>query len=313
MNHSLLYKNYDCPQRCIYTIITALMATRYTKTKKYKSTPFGSTKGQKVILVILGILAVGILVSATRATFFYFTESKHSVGSTLAPYVAINELRDPAHFMKQYLHVNCNETIFNHTQSIRLSGIITDGEHTRNFTLTKKRPSLMRLKMDQGPIEITTSVNGEQVWQRIRSVNQEDQITILTGKEAKPWLQQSRFYDSIISAHQGYGHIDSIETTEYDSKTYLQVFMLNAEKKEIEILVDPSTMHPFAEIHRTEDQTERVLFSDFQSIDGMPIPFRIERYIDGVYDLTTTIESGAINIGVLSDYFTLPDPHKSTD
>lgn len=282
------------------------MGTRYTNTKAIRLQSFGSTKGQKAILAILGVTALSIIIFATKATLSFLDESKPSETTTIAKYGQIDALLEPRYFVEKYMLVNCNEAVLKKIQSIRVTGKISSDERQQDFILTKKLPNLMRLKAIQRRAEITIGFNGQQVWQRLRIQDKEDRLEIITGEEAEPWLAQSHFYDLIISSHLGHGSIESIEETVYESKTYLKATILSSTKKLTEILVDPVTMYPYAEIIQSDDQRHMTIFSDFRMIEGMPTPFHLERFTNGVSDQKTILTATSINIGVLSDYFALP-------
>lgn len=307
-----LLKNDSCtPPYCVAVVSNRFyisMGTRYTKTKtkKFRTAPFGSTKGQKIFLCILGILALVIIIFATSAVVSFIRDSKATEVTTADDYGTLEDLVKPEYFIEKYMQVNCNDTVLRTTQSIRITGQILSSAVTQEYRLTKRQPHFMRLQVTQGTVEFTVGADGEKVWRRLRIANQDDKVSIFTGEGAAPWLEKSRFYDRIISTHLGGGLIKSIETTDYESKTYLKVTILSPEKKLVEALVDPTTMYPFAEINRKDDRVETTIFTDFHTIDEMPIPFHLETFIDGVSERVTIINDAKINIGVLSDYFIAP-------
>lgn len=275
----------------------------YTDTKRRCT---GHTKGQTLLKILVAMFTIIMVIAAGYAAVNYVK----GLGQVESPPSyhdepidePIDELAKKERFLEKYYLANFNED----AKTIRVSGKISAAGKEQTFTLTKKRPNLMRLKIKNPPLEVTIGVNGEQVWRKIRVPTQPDTITMIEGEEAAPWIEQGRFYDNIISASQGLGEIKSIVKSDYNSKTYLKVSIMNANDKYVDILVDPKTLHPFAEFKTTKAGNQTTLMSDFRDVDGMRLPFKIETHLNGELSQTTTITAVTINTGVLSDFFNVP-------
>ncbi|HAV14637.1 MAG TPA: hypothetical protein DCX06_14265 [Opitutae bacterium] len=282
------------------------MANRYTNTKNIRTERFGSSKGEKLLIASFLLLALSIVVIASFNVIAFVQDSKESELTSNYSQKNIEELCNPTVFVEKYLQQNCNLELMETTQTIRISGRIIKGDSIQKFTLAKKKPDLLRLKIIQNPLEITYGVSGETVWRRTQLPNQESHTLFIEGEDAQRWIQQSRFYDLIISTYQGLGRIESIAPTDYEAKTYLKVKVMTAEGNSVEILVDPLTMYPFSETKRLGKSTQTSYFSDYRLIGGLPFSFKLKTYVDGTLDRETVLTEASINIGILSDYFNAP-------
>ncbi|CAA6679717.1 MULTISPECIES: hypothetical protein [unclassified Lentimonas] len=284
------------------------MKTSYTNTKLITE---GPTKFQKILKYALYLAAL-VMVVAAIVTIISFSNKEDDSQAALPafPYGTLNELTNPAAFMQAYLSVNCNATLLESTQTIRVAGVMESGDTTRKFTLIKKRPDRLLFKMKQDALNITIGVNNGNVWRIIRAPQRDDLVTLIEGDEATQWLGQRRFFDRIISASLGDGTITGIATAEWDAQTCLEV-TTQTKGETAQTLVDPKTMYPLVERQTMPDGSiQRTVSSDFRDVQGMPIAFTIESFTDDTLDSRIRINSAALNTGLLSQLFEVPDALK---
>jgi hypothetical protein len=216
-------------------------------------------------------------------------------------------LTAPEAFTRAYLSVNCNAMLLKSTQTIRIAGLIQSGGNQQAFSLIKKRPDRMLLTIDRGSYEMAFGVSDATVWRRIRSPQHEELVALIEGEEAQEWLEQRRFFDRIISAAQGTGSITAIQPTTWQETACLQVSTLDTEGTAVDILIDPQTMYPIAELQTLSDGTiKQTVFSDYRNIDGMPIPFAMATSVDDEQQSSIRLNSAKLNFGVLSKLFDVP-------
>jgi hypothetical protein len=198
--------------------------------------------------------------------------------------------------------VNCNATLLEKTQTMRVSGHRVNGDNRQAFSLIKKRPDQMLFTIDRGSHESTYGVSGDTVWRRIRAPQHDDLFALIEGQEADAWLDQRRFFDRIISASLGEGRITAIEASSWTGADCLKV------SAAVDILVDPRTMHPIVELEPILDGTiKQTTFSDYRDIDGMFIAFDMVSSVEGEQQGRIIIDKASINSGVLSTLFDLPE------
>lgn len=68
------------------------------------------------------------------------------------------------------------------------------------------------------------------------------------------------------------------------------------------VLYDPQTLLPASTeyvIHADNDLhvqiPVRIVYSNYQTVSGLPIPLRIDRYVNGVLQLSITLTTASLN------------------
>ena len=281
------------------------MGTSYTNTRRKSAKPskFQQSFRRFIFLgaFIISSIAIYQLIQLIRA------ENNTTIEATL-PYGSLSELTDPAVFTQAYLAVNCNASLLEHIQTIRVTGNMVSGDSNEPFTLIKKRPDMILFTIDRDSHQMTFGVSGDTVWRRIRAPQHEDLFARIEGPEAEAWLEQRRFFDWIISASLGEGQITKIEVAKWEGADCLQVTIQGSDGATTEVLVAPQTMYPIAESQTLPDGTnQQTVFSDYRDVDGMPLPFNIEASLDGKATSLIVLDAASLNSGVLSRLFEIPE------
>jgi hypothetical protein len=279
------------------------MRSSYTNTKR-KHVHSSKTSKSRIRLnrlIYLGTISLSIAAIATIVSFIRAGDD--AVVGVELPYGTLVELTEPEVFMQAYLSVNCNPTLLEHTQTIRVTGHMVNGDLKQAFSLIKKRPDRMLFTIDRGSHQVTFGVSGDTVWRRTRAPQHEDIFALVEGQEARTWLAHRRFFDPIISASQGEGSLTAIKAADWKGADCLKVSTLDADGAIVDILIDPQTMYPIAELELLADGTiKQIVFSDYRDINGMPIPFNMVSSKGHIQ-----LNRAALNTGVLSKLFNVPE------
>ncbi len=139
-------------------------------------------------MIFLAALALSF--AAIYSLIVFIRAEKNTTSEVELPYGSLNELTDPDAFTHAYLSANCNATLLENTQTIRVTGQMINGDHKQAFSLIKKRPDRMLFTIDRSSHEITFGVSGDTVWRRIRSPQHDDIFALIEGEEANAWLSQ---------------------------------------------------------------------------------------------------------------------------
>lgn len=281
------------------------MGTSYTNTRRKSGKP---SKFQQSFRRFIFLAAIIISCAAVYQLITYIRAEKNTTPKMELPYGSLSELTDPATFTPAYLAVNCDATLLERTQTIRVTGHIVSGDNNEPFTLIKKRPDKMLFTIDRGSHEMTFGVSGDTVWRRIRAPQHEDLFARIEGVEAKAWLEQRRFFDRIISASLGEGRISEIKVASWENSDCLQVTIQATDGAPTEILIDPQTMYPIAELQTLPDgTTQQTVFSDYRVVGGMPLPFSMQTSTDDETTNHIVLDAASLNSGVLSKLFEIPE------
>jgi len=284
------------------------MGSSYTNTKR-KHVHSSKTSESRIRLnrlIYLG--AIGLSLAAIATIVSFIRAGDDAIVGIELPYGSLAELTEPEAFTQAYLSVNCNATLLKSTQTIRVSGHMVNGDNHQAFTLIKKRPDRMLFTVDRGSHDMTFGVSDDTVWRRIRAPQHEDIFALIEGEEAEAWLGQRRFFDRIISASQGEGSLTAIEAADWKGADCLKVSTRDTDGAAVDILIDPQTMYPIAELELLEDGTiKQTVFSDYRDINGMPMPFNMVSSVEGKPESHIQLNNAALNTGVLSKLFDVPE------
>lgn len=284
------------------------MSSPYTKTK-HISSGSGPSKGQKIAKRLLYLCTICLFLAAVYTVLKDTKrETTENIESEL-PHGSLDALSDPRTFMEAYLLVNCNAELLESIHTIFVAGIIDNGDSTQDFQLMKKRPHFMRLSVEQPNLKLTVGLIDDFVWKRMSITGRSDVITEVEGDEADAWRAQGRFFDRIISAHLGEGRILSVEPSEWKGEESLKVLTDNpADVGEVAIYVNPRTMRPTATRQTfPSGEVKETVMSDYKIIEGLPLPFKVESFVDGVLESSILLDSARLNSGLLPRLFEAPE------
>ena len=280
------------------------MAGGYTDVKR-KRRPKPGERAKKFFRISL---PVALILSIAAA--YELIRSQADSGPTEAivkmPYGSLEELSDTASFLKAYLAVNAGGEVLETTRTISITGRAKNDSISRNFRLFKKRPNLLRFTTEAESADVTIGYDGREVWQRIRQRFADDQIQTLSGTEASRWINQARFFDRIVSAHLGIGHITGIAIESYQGVDYLAVSTVGTDGGSAITLVDPTTMYPFLEREAREEGMAVTEFGEYRKVGGIPLPFLVVSKLDGELISRTELKSAKLNEGILDRFFAKP-------
>lgn len=284
------------------------MSSKYTNIKLIDEEPSKFRKLLKLTLVLLAAIGAILIIYAVIHSVMGSKQSTQVPTIEIQdPHGTLAELTAPETFMEAYLAVNCDETLLKETQTVHVTGTIEHENSQQTFRLSKKRPNMMRFMVDRGDLEMTIFVNSDEVWRRMRAPSHEDLVSGIDGAEAAAWRTQGRFFGRIISAHLGEGRITGIEITQWNETECLKVSTEDATGRQTDILIDPETMYPLAEQEiTTSGQLKESVMADYRNIDGMPLPFTIESFLDGQSQGLVRLDSAQLNTGLLSPLFERP-------
>jgi hypothetical protein len=215
-------------------------------------------------------------------------------------------------FFPAFIQANFGPQGPDRLNTIRFSGRIDQTGEGLDFLIFKKSPNMARMTwiMPNG-VEVTFGVRGPKVWQHLEAPNGEQMTTELEDAEARRIRSLGVFFTPFVSYALNYGLIDpnfSILEEAGEAENLIQIEFTNPHDRMLSrVWVDAeSLLVQSREDPDRESGDIRVVFSDYESIDGFRIPKTIESYLND--ELTQTIEIGKItlNEGILSDFFEMP-------
>ena len=194
-----------------------------------------------------------------------------------------------------------------------LNSIIIHGQQTQDgltgrITTHKKRPNLMRFRLEAGGVTVTTTCDGQKAWLETRESAQVRHRD-LSGRELIEVQREARFegplYRSLTKSKT------TVSFAGKDRSGDIEVIVLRVQKSG-----STDSLHYLdvktAYVHRVDRLNEygevvlQTLFRDYRLVDGYPFAHEVESRVAGELVSLTKIDSIVINPGILSLFFSYP-------
>ena len=175
--------------------------------------------------------------------------------------------------------------------SIRSSGQINWYGDSHDFTLTKRLPDQMRLELKSADSIATYGFDGRSYWQDTDTDSRQSDSSAVSTAETVALRHLAKFFDPILAyAMVGAGVIQVIEIDEWRGTSAVRVQLRGTNLSRIDVYLDPDNLKILATVERLRDSGDEYtsIFSDYQSIDGLRVPLKIQhlRGEDLLYELT---------------------------
>jgi outer membrane lipoprotein-sorting protein len=192
------------------------------------------------------------------------------------------------------------------TGTIKLQGV---GIPDARMQVLAKRPNLMLQEMQAGEQRFVTAFDGQQAW----AVNPMlgDTPQRVEGPQADALRDQAQFDGPLIGAHQ---RRDPIEVAGKDVVEGVPVWKLaiKRENRVVNVYLDEKTgLERKVSATITGDAGDVLiesLISDYEPVDGLMVPRRVETRVGGQLQATVTIEKVEVNVPIEDSQFRMPSP-----
>jgi hypothetical protein len=193
-------------------------------------------------------------------------------------------------------------------EAVRVEGVTRQQGRVYSFVLHRKRPDLLRFRIELGEEALILGYDGQFAWKR--SISQTGRETETLGREEADWLsREASLRDPLARALEGLSRsmrylglresmersVHVIEVVGPFGKRY--VYHLDSSSLDV---VRRETFAPSGE------PVMETLYSDYREVEGYRFAFFIENRVAGQAISLTRIDSVKINPGVLSFYFKRP-------
>jgi len=203
-----------------------------------------------------------------------------------------------------------------------VDSVVITGETTRSgkhaaFSISRKRPDLFRLDMQQGGPSVHYAFDGEEAW--TWSSAQDSEATPVDFAEQPLLAREVDFFSPLMlysEKRQSLSYLGRVETRgeNGEPRQALHVRYQNDFGGTEDYYLDPNTYLEFRAVYHPgrEDGPVMVTYlSDYRRVEsGMSIPYRVHHHIqrDGEEVLVSrsSVESVSINPGLLSLFFRPP-------
>ena len=190
------------------------------------------------------------------------------------------------------------------TGTIKLQGV---GGTDAKMQVINKRPNLMLQEMRAGEQRFVTAFDGQQAWALNPMLGDTPQL--VDGPQADALRDQAQFDGPLLGAHR---RGDPIEVAGKDVVDGVGVWklVLKRDNRVVNVFLDENTGLERKVSATISGDAGTVLIesviSDYQPIDGMMVPRRVETRVGGQLQATVTIESVEFNAPIEDGQFKMP-------
>lgn len=197
--------------------------------------------------------------------------------------------------------------------SVIINGLQIQNGLTYRITIHKKRPNLLRHRLEIDGITLTTTYDGQQAWLG-RSERSQVRHRNLSGPGLTAVQAEARFEGPLYRSREK--NDTKVSFLRKDQVADIEVLVLRvAERGAPDSLyyIDPKTAYVLQmdQLDEAGEVTFQTLYRDYRLIDGYPFAHEVENRVDGEVVSLTQIESIVVNRGILNMYFS--DPTKGHD
>jgi hypothetical protein len=189
--------------------------------------------------------------------------------------------------VEQYVKAAGGNRALSRIQTLALEGTFTaEGGKSGTFTLDTKLPNRYYMELLVGDQNLIEAYNGKSAWHR----NAAGELGTLVGPEGMQLEAAARYYNSrLVNPKKEKLTITSVGHAQVRGRDALQLELTTATGMRRRAFFDPQTHLIVKETATVGGLAEEILYDDYQTVDGVKVPHKIELHLDGAkYDITVT-------------------------
>ena len=170
-----------------------------------------------------------------------------------------------------------------------------------------KRPNLMKQEMRMQDQRIVTAFDGQQAWAIIPGVGSSPQL--VQGVQADLIRDQAQFDGPLAYARQRGDKIDVVGKEEVEGATAWKLAITHEDKTTTMYLDEKTALERKVSAPVNQGGTELLfesVISDYQAVDGIMVPRRVQTRVAGQTQATVNIDSVEFNVAIDDAEFKMP-------
>jgi len=195
--------------------------------------------------------------------------------------------QEPEKVVEQYVKAAGGRRALSRIQTLALEGTFTteDGK-SGTFTLDTKLPNRYYEELLVGDQNLIEAYNGKSAWCR----NAAGELSTLVGPEGMQLEAAARYYNSrLANPKKEKLALTFVGHAQVRGRDTLQLELTTATGMKRQAFFDPQTHLIVKEAGTVGGLEEEILYDDYQTVDGVKLPRKIELHRDGAkYDITVT-------------------------
>ena len=205
----------------------------------------------------------------------------------------------------RYLETNGGRAAIDRVLSLRMIGNLIFNEQEIRFQMIKKRPNRMQLTQYLPDFEWVTVTDGEEAWEYIIREGVKSTPKLLDEVRRNQFID-SAIFDSVFMRNARVSGAVTLLGKETFNNIPCWVMTMREGDNEYRVYIDERTYREVGVVRTdTQDLTEKTLFSRYQKIEPLWIPFVIQQAGRGP-ERSIELEEVRLNVGVFDSFFDNP-------
>lgn len=270
-----------------------------TKKRKHRSSNFSKW----VLRVSAGVAAISLVgftgLSISNWLTNITTKHKHQTLDTSSATSIIDK----------YIETNSGLRYLEGIRSLSIRGRLVEEGNSYNFVEIRKRPGNRWLKLESGSNTTITAFDSETSWKQMEEENGSVEVATLSEPDAEKLKNHFFFLNPLVDyALKARTDATLVEQTEDSFAVKIDNDETNTQ---VVVYIDQGNF----QIRRIEQEMEngakvQHIFSEHTLIDGIWLPFEIQRLEEGKEPQKYLVEKAVLNPGVMSSLFRKPAEDK---
>jgi outer membrane lipoprotein-sorting protein len=230
-------------------------------------------------------------------------------GLLLVPISSFAQSPTAAELIAKNIEARGGEARLKAIETRKVSGTITLQEAGENASMEvlSKRPNLMLQEMRAGELRFVTAYDGQQAWALNPKLGDTPQR--VDGPQADALRDQAQFDGPLVGAQRRGEAIEVVGKEIVDGVSAWKL-ALKRENRTVHVFLDEKTALERKVSASIPSEAGEVLIesviSDYQPVDGIMVPRRVETRVGGQLQAVVKIESVQFNVPIDESQFKMP-------
>lgn len=211
--------------------------------------------------------------------------------------------------LKKCIEAHGSERAIEHIHSVRLSGFLSQGSQTVKIVIVKKRPDKTRLKIDYSPQSYyIKSYNGEQLWEKETDVPPR----LLPKNSTDSFIRDPGLFFHLLHLKENGANVSLLGKAKIGNLSCFQLLLRLPNAEEITYFIDDQEFLERKSTFIENNEPVNLLYSDFKTVDGLKIPFKVVKLQPKDPELLLNIQNVDFNVGISDNFFDIKTASNST-
>ena len=215
-----------------------------------------------------------------------------------------------AGILEKYVDAMGGRVALQKISSVRLSGTVTDENgQSRRITVLKKKPDLVRIVIDTGPLRIIQGYDGKTAWFG-REAGRNAFYDRLPAHQAETFIREAPLENDLVNFRDTDAVYELGEDTLVGQTLCYRIVVRFPDQSKVEHFIEKETFleKKIIEYNAKGEKLAEIVPEDFKVFDDVTFSTKVLRMRDGVVISTMELDEVETNVGLLNEPFSPPVP-----